>query len=418
MQTHGGGIIFENVSIVYEGAPTPYWITTTTGMNLTGVKVDTTGNVYLSALGFRTAKLDSQGGVIWTKGISPVGTSRLNDIAISSSGNIHVVGDVAAVIGSNGEDMYMAKYDNSGNILWQNSIGPNGSFFNWNESINTVEVDSNGNVIVGGSAYRSVVSDPITQPAYIASFNSSGTQLWQAQLGNTSLNAVQGMFVDSQNNILIVARDGGNPRPVLLAKINPAGTTLTSCAIGATNATGTDIVADSTGNIYVSCTYGTGGNLVKLNSNMTSILWERYIAGIGFYSLAIDANDDIYTMGGDTAQTYFHISKINTAGTFQWQRTFTDTNGENPYYGAICVDNNGSLYVANGATLLKVPNDGSLTGTYGTYTYQSASNTVTSGSFFTLGSLPRGIGGSDFVVTNRNLSTTPNTATFTKISIN
>jgi hypothetical protein len=84
------------------------------------------------------------------------------------------------------------------------------------------------------------------------------------------------------------------------------------------------------------------------------------------------------------------VAKWNSSGTLQWQREI-DTSGTEYGYGqGIAVDNNGAViisFISSGITgqsggrravIFKVPDNGSLTGTHGDFTYSISNYTESS----------------------------------------
>jgi hypothetical protein len=111
--------------------------------------------------------------------------------------------------------------------------------------------------------------------------------------------------------------------------------------------------------------------------------------------VAVDSNDDIIVVGysrnsggTDYAQAQGHIIKFNSSGTEQWQRRFRVGNGSTYYlaFTDVTVDANDNIimtaYTNNNDSntkplILKIPSDGSLTGTYGDYVFESSSVPIT-----------------------------------------
>ena len=99
--------------------------------------------------------------------------------------------------------------------------------------------------------------------------------------------------------------------------------------------------------------------------------------------IAIDESDNIYISGKVSSGSKIFWAKYNTSGTIQLQRTW-DSSGTEDVRG-IMVDDQGSsvaVFLAgytnlgnDPALLIKLPGDGSGTGTYGSYTY--AASTLT-----------------------------------------
>jgi len=118
------------------------------------------------------------------------------------------------------------------------------------------------------------------------------------------------------------------------------------------------IKVDSSGNIYVAArgTYNLGGNLAnqlsvsKYNSSGV-IQWQKTFSGSGSLSsglgLDIDSSGNVYVCGVENVFPFLQlITKYNNSGTFQWARNLTDTY-KNPadLASGVSVDSSGNVYV-------------------------------------------------------------------------
>lgn len=379
-----GGFTFSGAGMSMSiPAPPQYWfdiISTASTTNASGVDVDASGNVYvsMSSPGLQTVKLTSQGSQVWQRNTTGVSTSHLNDIVVTSDGTAYVTGDTYNVAGSSAE-VYISKYNSDGVVQWQVSVGNTGP-----DAGNSIELTSSGNIVVTGYYKISTI-----QYIYTAMFNSSGTVQWQRGWGGgtNSVSTGTGSFVDSQDNIYVVGKGTSSTRLTNIYKLDTSGTTTDECSFGKSTIAQDprDVVVDSTGNVYVSINVGaSSGCLVKIKSDFSQILWQKLFTATA-ESVAIDSSDNIYMLGyytGGYGLNDLYIAKINTSGSIVWQRRFGSSTNQNSFTGRIAVDNADSVYITardgqspERALVLKLPADGSLTGTYGDYTYGTASIT-------------------------------------------
>src|ERR1035437_7007801 len=100
------------------------------------------------------AKYDANGNVLWAKSVGGEG-DVCNSISADASGNVFITGwfscssitfGSTTLTNTGGEDLFIAKYDAIGNVLWAKNAGGN-SFFQHGYS---VSADANGNVFVTG----------------------------------------------------------------------------------------------------------------------------------------------------------------------------------------------------------------------------------------------------------------------------
>jgi hypothetical protein len=234
-------------------------------------------------------------------------------------------------LGSQISNMTVVKYNSSGVIQWAKEIGNSGV----NDNAYAVAVDSAGNAYMVGS---SILNSP-AQSAAIVKYNPSGTLLWQRALTgptNGDTNQFSSIAIDSSDNIFVCGRTTVSTATVgMIAKYSSSGTLLWQRKIndagGGVTLDGVSV--DSLGNVYAAGQSNVGGLIVKYDTNGV-LQWQRKVTGnnvsLGPALINLDS-------------IAFDSSGIMTVG------------------GSLCPDqlrSNTNMFV------LKVPSDGSLTGTY------------------------------------------------------
>ena len=117
------------------------------------------------------------------------------------------------------------------------------------------------------------------------------------------------------------------------------------------------IKVDNSGNIYVAGrgTYNSGGSANQLSVSKYNssgvIQWQKTFSGSGNVStglgLNIDSSGNVYVCGLENVFPFLQlITKWDNSGTFQWARNLTDTY-KAPVDGAygVAVDSSGNVYV-------------------------------------------------------------------------
>ncbi|HYV54141.1 MAG TPA: T9SS type A sorting domain-containing protein [Chitinophagaceae bacterium] len=181
------------------------------GTNIgTSVAVDTSGNIYIAgsynaqnlifdsdtvintAAGFTDVfivKYNSAGNVIWVKNIGGILAENCSAILTDNSGNLYITGIFSSpnlTLGAftltctGGVDLYIAKLDPSGNVLWAKSAGGSGSEYGYN-----LTLDLTGNLYLTGmfsSPNLAFDNDTLfctgNLDAFLVKYDSLGNIIW------------------------------------------------------------------------------------------------------------------------------------------------------------------------------------------------------------------------------------------------
>ena len=239
-----------------------------------GIAIDSSGNLYIgnytksSGSGnydLHTAKLNSSGTVQWKRTLGGTGMD-FNEagIAVDSSGNAYITGNTNST-GSGGYDAVIAKYNSSGTLQWQRTLGGGSNDYSYGEPA----VDSSGNFyIVGYTQSGGAGGNDIL----IAKYNSSGTLQWSRTLGGSNSDIGYSITVDSSDNVYITGYTDESVSPqismnTIIAKYNSSGDIQWQRTLGSSTSTqeyGYGIQSDNSGNIYVTMQQSTispGGGL-------------------------------------------------------------------------------------------------------------------------------------------------------------
>ncbi|RJP72851.1 MAG: T9SS C-terminal target domain-containing protein [Ignavibacteriales bacterium] len=176
-----------------------------------GVVVDKNGNIYVAASFTDSANYDTQkvisngsidaslvkydqnGNVIWVRTGGGIGEDKTRAVALDDDGNVYVTGyfDSSAVfgttnlLGNDAADIYVAKYDANGNLLWIKQASSSGVDYG-----NGIVVTAAGCFVIGKFA-NTVTFGTTTltsfgnDDAFIAAYDLSGNFLWVKQIGGT-----------------------------------------------------------------------------------------------------------------------------------------------------------------------------------------------------------------------------------------
>jgi len=281
----------------------------------------------------------------WAKSISGNANETCRHMATDPSGNVYIVGDfksASITIGTTilfntnagSEDVFIAKYDRSGNVLWAKCAG--GSSTDYGFGICT---DAGGNVYITGSfESTSITFDAFTLSnagssefdGFIVKYSPSGSVLWAKRMGGSSWDDGYSITSDLNGNIFVtgdfdsdIIDFGGKSLTrtgtginFYLVKYDPAGTVLWAKNA---NGSGTNIdgciAADANGNVVVSgpyqgstMTFGSvvlpsgfyGAVFIVKYSASGTVLWAKSADGCGYetsYGIATDPSNNIYITG-------------------------------------------------------------------------------------------------------------------------
>jgi hypothetical protein len=393
-----------------------YWVAILTPANTAGfpitmgdgVAVDSSGNVYvcgqgLNAAGFNVqsiSKWNSSGVLQWQRTLTDPYSSPADsayNIAVDSSGNVYVCGQ--GLTAANVNVQSISKWDSSGTIQWQRTLNSAGAYKTQTDASYGIYVDSSANVYVCGQGADGSGNGILS----ISKWDSSGTLQFQKKLVGSSVSLQgKGITLDSSGNIYVCGQTQGR---VFISKWDSSGTLQWQTSVinagSVAGAYGNATILDSSGNVYVA---GGGQNSAGFNVqfiakwNSSGVLqWQRTLTptnsspSAGANGIYVDSANYVYVCGNGTnasAANVQSISKWDSSGTIQWQRTLAASTPSDSAVN-IFVDSSGSMYVVGRLqsnagigviSIAKLPTDGSRTGTYSNsdfgFTYASSSWTA------------------------------------------
>jgi hypothetical protein len=336
--------------------------------NLTSAGLD---DIYIS-------KLDASGNLLWAKSIGGVGSDLGFSIAITPTNELVLTGwfsstadfDPGAatvnLTSAGQEDVFIAKFDVSGNYVWAKKIGSTNS-----DRGTSITTNSAGEIFLTGYFYFTVDFDPGSGVINIASagfadvfilkLTASGNYVWVKKMGGSSNDISISIAVDSLGNIFTTGGFYGpgacdfdpgagvysltatnNESDIFISKLNASGNFVWAKQIGSTGVdSAASLVLDASGNVYV-----TG----HFSSEMID-----FDPGIGVYNLTTAGFYDVFTI------------KMDTTGNLLWAKNFGDIGAD--FGQAIAVDLLGNVYTTGETQgdifLSKIDADGNFVWTRG-----------------------------------------------------
>ncbi len=266
------------------------------------------------------AKLDSSGNMLWGDYIGGPATyggqtNSYGTSIIKTNDGGYVMLGYTDQFGAGGNDVYLAKLDSAGNLLWTKTIGG----IQDDEGYSIIQTKDGGYAIAGSSssyglgfATSTYYFFYYTYDVYIIKTDSTGNPQWTKTIGGTG---------DDNGYSIIQTKDGGY------------------AVTGETNS------------------YGVGGYdvyVIKLDST-GNLQWTKTVGGtkndIG-YSI-IQSRDGGYAVTGatfsfnDTLYGDLYLVKLDSAGNLKWTRT---VGGVSPDAGQSIVQSDAGDYTIGGYT--------------------------------------------------------------------
>jgi len=213
----------------------PFWLWAKTGVgygidNASAVSTDAFGNVYVggsftsSPISFDSVtlnnrgctdvflvKYDANGNVLWAKDAGGTINDFTNAITIDASGNCYITGnydsptitfDTITLTSGGGTDIYLAKYNPNGKVLWAKTMGAVGSYY-----ARGLALDPSGNLYFTGYFNGApMVFDSITlsNPGiFLTKYTPEGNVIWAKAPDSSKYSGAEGVAVDALGNSYI-----------------------------------------------------------------------------------------------------------------------------------------------------------------------------------------------------------------------
>ncbi|XZE17590.1 hypothetical protein SH449x_002864 [Pirellulaceae bacterium SH449] len=264
--------------------------------------------------------------VITTESDYPVGKSYAYTVAADSAGNTFMGGifegtvdfdrnaiqpgnqDILTVEpnGSGGFNGFIAKYDSQGQFVWVKRM--DGSALG-------LEVDSSGNLYVGGEFSNSANFGPFTlnslggSDQFAAKLDQNGNYMWAINWGTADPETFSDMVLDDDGNLTIAGRSrpsgpSSTPGITQLRQLNSQGQVVWTGDFAAQRAIVNSLAVDASGDIY----------------------W----AGTFRESVDLDPGSAVQLFTASAASSSSFVAKLSVNGEFQWATTFDSDTSIDP----------------------------------------------------------------------------------------
>jgi hypothetical protein len=284
-------------------------------------------------------KYDPSGNVAWARRAGGSSTDMGLGVGVDGNGNVYVTGssastiltfDTISLIISGGNGFFLARYDNSGNIVWARSTGGSSN------KGTGIAVDNGGNSYVTGLFTGSITFGPTTltshgdKDLFIVKYTNAGNVAWATNYGGSLADQGNCIALSSNGSVYLsgvyrsasitfgpatLTNTGNND--LFLVRLDTAGAvSWCSTASGANSEFSVGMAADGSGNVYLTGWYS-GAN-----------------ATFGSVTL---------TNHGSVSSNDMFIAKYDAAGAVSWAYGFGGSGYD--YGNGIVLDGAGNFYV-------------------------------------------------------------------------
>lgn len=354
------------------------------------------------------AKMDPLGNCIWARSLGGAENDYGSAIAVDNNGNVFVGGyykspiinDVSITINNQGnDDAILAKFDSNGTLLWLKGIG--GSY---DDRITGISTDQSGDVYITGCFYSSSLNfetGPLASAGntdiFLAKYSSSGTNLWSKRFGGIEDDRANAIKTDNNGNSYFTGSfqstsidfgtgpliNSGGDKNLFVTKVDNLGISIwaKSSTSTAGGIEGSGISIDQIGNAYIGGVFD-GSTAVFPSQNLTNVRpngSNAYLAkysssgdfqwannptsgpeGNSVYCITSDNVGNSYISGWYTSPSVnfngisltssafgdnIFLAKYNTSGLIQNAYSFCGSGFSGGYGNGICSDNSGNVFL-------------------------------------------------------------------------
>lgn len=304
------------------------------------------------------SKLDSQGNFIWAKTMSGPSAGSGQAIILDASANIYITGDFGGTVdfdpgpgtfnltAAGDPDIYVAKLDSSGNLIWAKRMGGNSI----NEIGISITLDGADNVYTTGwfqgtsdfdpgpGLFNLVSSSSSNTDIFVSKLDSSGNFIWAKSMGGTGVDEAWAITVDTWGNVYTTGWFKNT------ADFDPGNGIFNLSTTG--NYEMFISKLDNAGNFIWAKEMDVGTNLSTAGySIITDPFGNIFTTGIFQGIVDFDPGQGIYNLNSNGSVDGF-ISKLDSSGGFQWAKAIDATTYA--FGVSIIYDNTGSggVYIA------------------------------------------------------------------------
>ena len=163
-------------------------------------------------------KLDESGNILWQKTIGGDNEDYLESVIQTSDGGYllggvsdsDISGDKTESSEQYSQDYWVVKLDESGNIMWQNTIGGNHEDY-----LQSVIQTSDGDYLLGGYSISDISGDKTeasqgVEDYWVVKLDTSGNIIWDNTIGGNDVDYIYSIIESTDSNYLIAGYSGSD----------------------------------------------------------------------------------------------------------------------------------------------------------------------------------------------------------------
>ncbi|MBD3190823.1 MAG: hypothetical protein GF308_09280 [Candidatus Heimdallarchaeota archaeon] len=207
------------------------------------------------------------------------GEEAFNAISVDSQGNIVVGGSsTSSTLGVSGEDFFLIKYTPDLQQIWNTTI-PSEK----HDSVQDLVIDSNDNIFVIGEIIRDVSPDVSATNVFLAKFDSNGNNSWSLTWEMPSAYIATSITLDQNEDLIVVGYEPWPEKELFIVKFSAEGLHQwhEHYNVNGIKTEAWDVELDALNNIYIAGTIGYAlvgeprENILLAKFNSTgAILWN------------------------------------------------------------------------------------------------------------------------------------------------
>lgn len=247
---------------------------------------DLDGNTTAGSFDIFLTKYDFTGSKIWTRQWGTEWWDYGRSVSIDSSENLYVTGftsgDLDGNTSSGDDDIFLTKYDSDGNKLWTRQCGTWG-----HESGACASIDSAGNIYITGYTAGGLNGNTSAGDfdIFLIKYDPTGNRLWTRQWGTKASDYGASVSIDSSDNIYVTGCTTGEldgkicagEYDIFLTKYDSNGNKIVTRQWGTEEFDcGQCVSIDSSDNVYITG-YTDGGLDGNTNSGSRDIFLSKWV---------------------------------------------------------------------------------------------------------------------------------------------